>query len=321
MKKLTRTLLAGAGLTGAMAATNRALQNAPLPTNALGGTRRPWNWRGHEVFATEAGEGSLVILVHGIYAGASSYEYRNLFGQLARSHRVVAFDFLGCGLSEKPRLAYSAEPFVEMIVDAVQAMGASSAAVVASSLGAAFAIRAAARVQGRIERLAVICPSGLSGTLDGGPGGPKSALPALIRTPILGETMFNALASKPSLRWFLQHRVYADAASVTTEVVDHYYAVTHQPGARYVPAAFVGGALDCDVARDLPFLGMPVLVLWGERAPAFAPRSQADEFVRLTTDARLVTFAHSGLLPHEEEPGAVAQALEAFLQTRVPEPT
>jgi len=314
-------LLAGAGLTGAMAATNRALQNAPLPTNALGGTRRPWNWRGHEVFATEAGEGSLVILVHGIYAGASSYEYRNLFGQLARSHRVVAFDFLGCGLSDKPRLAYSAEPFVEMIVDAVQAMGASSAAVVASSLGAAFAIRAAARVQGRIERLAVICPSGLSGTLDGGPGGPKSALPALIRTPILGETMFNALASKPSLRWFLQHRVYADAASVTTEVVDHYYAVTHQPGARYVPAAFVGGALDCDVARDLPFLGMPVLVLWGERAPAFAPRSQADEFVRLTTDARLVTFAHSGLLPHEEEPGAVAQALEAFLQTRVPEPT
>jgi len=304
-----------------MAATNRALQNAPLPTNALGGTRRPWNWRGHEVFATEAGEGSLVILVHGIYAGASSYEYRNLFGQLARSHRVVAFDFLGCGLSDKPRLAYSAEPFVEMIVDAVQAMGASSAAVVASSLGAAFAIRAAARVQGRIERLAVICPSGLSGTLDGGPGGPKSALPALIRTPILGETMFNALASKPSLRWFLQHRVYADAASVTTEVVDHYYAVTHQPGARYVPAAFVGGALDCDVARDLPFLGMPVLVLWGERAPAFAPRSQADEFVRLTTDARLVTFAHSGLLPHEEEPGAVAQALEAFLQTRVPEPT
>ena len=25
-------------------------------------------------------------------------------------------------------------------------------------------------------------------------------------------------------------------------MVDHYYAVTHQPGARYVPANFVGGA-------------------------------------------------------------------------------
>ena len=321
MKKLTRTLLAGAGLTGAMAATNRALQNAPLPTNALGGTRRPWNWHGHEIFATEAGEGSLVILVHGISVGASSYEYRNIFARLARRHRVVAFDFLGCGLSDKPRLAYSAEPFVEMIVDAVEAMAAESAAVVASSLGAAFAIRSATRAHGRIERLAVICPSGLSGALAAGPRGPQAALPALIRSPILGETMFNGLASKASIRWFLRHRVYADPARVTTEVVDHYYAVTHQPGARFVPAAFVGGALDCDVARDLPFLTMPVLVLWGERAPAIAPRSHADEFVRLTTDARLVTFANSGLLPHEEEPEAVAGALETFLQPRVPEPT
>lgn len=321
MKKLTRTLLAGAGLTGAMAATNRALQNAPLPTNALGGTRRPWNWRGHEIFATEAGEGSLVILVHGISPGASAYEFRHLFGQLARQHRVVAFDFLGCGLSDKPRLAYSAEPFVEMIVDAVPALGAQSAAVVASWLGGAFAIRAAARAPKRIERLAVICPSGLSGTLDSGPRGPQAVLPSLIRSPILGETMFNALASKASIRWFLRHRVYGDAARVTPEVVDHYYAVMHQPGARFVPAAFVGGALDCDVARDLPFLNMPVLVLWGERAPAIAPRSHADEFVRLTTDAQLVTFANSGLLPHEEEPAAVAEALEAFLHAHVPEPT
>jgi pimeloyl-ACP methyl ester carboxylesterase len=33
----------------------------------------------------------------------------------------------------------------------------------------------------------------------------------------------------------------------------------------------------------------------------------------LTTDAQLVTFANSGLLPHEEEPDAVREALETFL--------
>jgi pimeloyl-ACP methyl ester carboxylesterase len=43
------------------------------------------------------------------------------------------------------------------------------------------------------------------------------------------------------------------------------------------------------------------------------PRSNADEFLRLTGDARLVTFAESGLLPHEEEPDAVDAALTAFL--------
>lgn len=312
MKKLSRTLLAGAGVAGGLAAANRALQNAPLPTNALGGTRRRWTWRGYEIFATEAGEGPLVLLVHGVYAGASSYEFRRLFPLLARRNRVVAFDLLGCGLSDKPKLPYSAELFVEQIVDALDEFGSEPTAVVASSLGAAFAIRAATRAEDRIARLAVICPTGLDGTLDR--ESPRtSGLTALIRAPLVGETFFNALGSKASVGWFLRNRVYGDPALATPEVIEHYYAVNHQPGARYVPAAFVGGGLNCDVARDLPFLTMPLLVMWGEKAPATGPRSQADEFVRLARDARLVTFARSGLLPQEEEPEEVDAALERFL--------
>jgi pimeloyl-ACP methyl ester carboxylesterase len=315
VKRLVRPLLAGAGVTGALAATNRALSNAPLPTNALGGTRRPWTWRGAEIFATEAGHGPPVLLIHGIYAGASSYEYRKLFPLLARRHRVVAFDLIGCGLSDKPRIAYATELFVEQIVDALDAFGGEEpVGLIASSLGAAFAIRAAARASRRVARLAAIAPAGLGGTLDKGPSGRGALMTALFRSPLVGEAAFNALASRASIRWFLEHRVYGDPARVTPEIVDHYYAVTHQPGARYVPAAFVGGALDCDVASDLPFLEIPLQILWGERAPAPAPRENAGEFVRLARDARLVTFAESGLLPHEEEPEAVAAALEPFLE-------
>jgi pimeloyl-ACP methyl ester carboxylesterase len=313
VKNIVRPLLAGAGVTGALAATNRALSNGPLPTNALGGTRRPWSWRGFDVFATEAGSGPLVLLVHGISAGASSYEYRKLAPLLARERRVVAFDLLGCGLSDKPKLPYNADLFVEQIVDALDAFGGEPAAVVASGLGAAFAIRAAARAPGLVERLAVICPAGLGGVLDTGPRGARGTMTSLLRTPILGEALFNALGSKPSIASFLRDKAYADPASVTPEVLDHYYAVTHQPGARYVPAAFFGGALDCDVARDLPFLSVPLHVLWGEKAPALSPRSNADEFLRLARNARLTTFAHSALLPHEEEPELVAEALESFL--------
>ncbi len=313
MKRIVRPLVAGAGVTGAIAAANRALGNAPLPTNALGGTRRAWTWRGYEIFATEAGAGPLVLLVHGVSAGASSYEFRKLFPLLAQTRRAVAFDLLGCGLSDKPKLAYGADLFVEQIAAALDAFGGEPAALVASSLGAAFAIRAAARAHERIERLAVICPAGLAGTLDKGPNGVSSAVTLLLRSPLVGEALFNVLGSKPSIRWFLERHVYGDPAHVTDEIVEHYYAVMHQPGARYVPAAFAGSALDCDVARDLPFLTMPLHVLWGERAPATNPRSNADEFLRLARDARLATFAHSGLLPHEEEPEAVNATLETFL--------
>jgi pimeloyl-ACP methyl ester carboxylesterase len=314
VKKLVRPFLAGAGVTGAIAATNRALGNAPLPTNALGGTRRPWTWRGHEIFATEAGDGPLVVLVHGISVGASSYEFRKLFPLLARRHRAVAFDLLGCGLSDRPNLEYGAETFVEQIAGALETFGgAEPASIVASSLGAAFAIRAATRASDRVARLAAICPAGLGGTRDKGTSGRGAAVTALLRAPLLGEAAFNALASRPSIRWFLEHQVYGDPAHCTRDVVDHYYAVTHQPGARYVPAAFAGGALDCDVARDLPFLEVPLQVLWGEKAPTPNPLANADEFVRLARDARLATFPNSGLLPHEEEPEAVDAALASFL--------
>jgi len=313
VKKFVRPLAAGAGVTGALAAFNRSVGNVPEPVNALGGTERRWNWRGHGVFVTEMGTGSLVVLVHGVYAGASSYEFRKLFPLLAAQHRVVAFDLLGCGLSDRPNLGYSADLFTELVVDALaEAGGTQPVAVVGSSLGAAFAIRAAARSTQRIDGVVAICPTGLGGILDRAPNGAQLALTGTVRTPVLGEALFNGLASRPSIRFFLGN-TYADAASATPEVIDHYYAVAHQPGARYVPAHFVGGSLNCNIARDLPFVDAPILVAWGERASSFSPLANAGEFLKLAQNAKLVTFADSGMLPHEEEPHAMCAAIESFL--------
>jgi pimeloyl-ACP methyl ester carboxylesterase len=314
VKKFVRPLAAGAGLTGAIAAFNRSVSNVAPPANALHGNVRRWDWRGHGVFATEMGSGPLAILVHGVSAGASSYEFRNLFPLLAQRHRVVAFDLLGCGLSDRPNLGYSADLFTEQIVDALTEFGANEpVTLIGSSLGAAFAIRAAARTTGRIGQLVTICPTGLGGVLDRAPTGAQRAVGGTFRSPLLGEALFNGLSSKPSIRWYLGKRTYADAARATPDVVDHYYAVAHQPGARYVPAHFVGGLLNCNIARDLPFVDAPVLIAWGERASEFSPLANAGEFLTLAQHARLVTFPNSGLLPHEEEPAAMSAAIEAFL--------
>jgi pimeloyl-ACP methyl ester carboxylesterase len=313
VKKLIRPLAAGAGVTGAIAALNRGLRGGPPPTNELGGTIRPWQWRGYDIFATEAGTGPLVILVHGIYAGASSYEYRKLFPLLARRHRVVAFDLLGCGRSDRPNIAYSAELFTEQIVDALDTFGTEPTTLVGSSLGGAFAIRAAARANDRVKHLVAICPTGLAGVLDGPAKPAQVAVAATFRSPLIGEAFFNGLASRPSLRWFLEHQSYAFRSSVTPDVIDHYYSVTHQPGARFVPAHFVGGLLNCDVARDLPFVEAPLLIAWGERAPSISPLANAGEFMKLAQHGKLATFPNSALLPHEEEPDALCAAIETFL--------
>ncbi|GAC1545003.1 MAG: alpha/beta fold hydrolase [Candidatus Velthaea sp.] len=316
MKNLLRPFLAGAGVAASVAALNRGLRHGALPTNHLGGTQRRWTWRGYDIFATEAGSGPLVILVHGVYAGASSFEYRKLFPLLARTHRVVAFDLLGCGLSDRPNIAYSAELFVEQIVDAIGEFGTEPTTLVGSSLGGAFCIRATSRATDRVHALITISPTGLGGILDKEATAGQRAVTALIKSPFAGEAFFNAIASRPSLRWFLKNQSYASEASITPEIMDHYDAITHQPGARYVPAAFVGGGLNINVARDLPFVPVPLLVLWGEKAPSVSRVENAHEFIKLAQHPTLVTFKESGLLPHEEEPEAVHAAIEAFVDTR-----
>jgi phosphomannomutase len=315
-RRALRPLGALAGLTGAAALVNRGLrESSGLPHDAIGGVRHRWQWRGYEIFATELGSGPLVLLVHGIYAGASSYEFRKLSPLLAKQHRVVAFDLLGCGLSEMPDLEYSTELFVEQIVDAIGEFSEGPMTLVGSSLGAAFAIRAATRAPDRVAHLVTIAPAGLAGILDTDPNAAQRAVGLLVRSPLAGETLYNGLVSKPSLGWFLRTQSYADAASVTPEVLDHYYAVTHQPGALFVPSYFVSGTLPCNVAPDLPFVEAPILVLWGDRASQTNPVRNAQEYVRLAKDARLVTFPNSGLLPHEEEPEATAAAIEDFVTT------
>ncbi len=318
-KKLLRPLIAGAGVTGAVAAINRRLrESGDVPHNHLGGTRRSWSWRGYDVFVTEAGEGLPVLLVHGIYAGASSYEFRRLFPLLAQRYHVVAIDLLGCGLSDKPNLDYSAELFVEQIVDAVGELCGDETVVVASGLGGAFAIRAATRMSDALLALVAISPTGLCGVLDREFTAFHPAT-AVVRSPLLGEAAFNLLVSRPSIRWFMERLAYADSTAVTADVIDHYYAVGHQPGARYVPAAFIGRALDVDVARDLPFVEVPLLLVWGERASRTNPVANAAEFQKLAKQSTLATFAHSGLLAHEEEAGAVAARIEAFISEHAPD--
>ena len=48
----------------------------------------------------EAGEGDPILLLHGF--PTSSHLYRNILPELAKTHRAIAIDLPGYGLSDKP---------------------------------------------------------------------------------------------------------------------------------------------------------------------------------------------------------------------------
>ena len=306
-----KLLVSGGAVLGAAATYNAlATQHVDPLDNALGGDERWFEWRGYRIAYTVRGSGAPVLLVHGIHAAASAFEWRENVAALARRFTVYTIDLLGFGRSERPSTRYSGRLFTALMDDFVAQVIAAPCAIVASALSAAYAIVLGARDPGRFPALVVIGPTGLirlnvSATTRG------DFARVAVDTPVVGTAMYNALVSRRSLRAFLQS-AYADNALVTDELVEHYYCTSHQPGAKHAPGAFVAGQLNIDVRHALRRLGQPALLVWGEQAE-IAPVEEARGFLALKPDLELAILDPAGDLPHDERPGEFNEVVLEFL--------
>lgn len=307
-----RRVVAGVAIVGGLAAANAVLALRASPVrHDLPGTGRFWVTDAGDLFAKRHGAGSPVLLLHGIHAAASAFEMRKVMPALAVDHEVHALDLLGFGLSDRPAGRYDAALFIDLITRYLTEVVGRPADLIASSLTAAFAIRVAVQRPELVRRLVLICPTGLDRPRGGlSPG--RWLVRRAFAAPVVGESLFNGLVSRSSLRAFLTRQVYYNDSYVTPDVIDAYHATAHQPGARWAPRAFLAGDLDCDVADVWPRVSQPALVVWGRQA-TFTPVRGANAFARANPTARVEIFERSGVLPHDEHAAAFVQLVQAHL--------
>jgi pimeloyl-ACP methyl ester carboxylesterase len=269
-------------------------------------------WRGFRLAYWVAGpeDASPVVLIHGHYPFASAYEMRRPFSYLRERLRVYLLDLLGYGLSARPPLAYTAKLFQQLILDFARQVVGQPVHVVASLSSAAHAVAAAAAEPALFQSLTLICPSGI-GAWDGPPSNRQQMIGVLLRTPILGEALFNALTCRPAIAYLLRNHVYACPTLVTEGMIDLCYTAAHQPGARYAPSAFLSGQLNCDVRQAFTRLELPIQLIWGRQAE-FVPVTLAQSFLQLNRRARLYVLDDAGLAPHEEQAEAFSAHVIEF---------
>jgi pimeloyl-ACP methyl ester carboxylesterase len=296
-----RTILAGTvGGLGLAAVANRTLSSRAKRLHPpLGRATERYRWRGFDVSYTTAGNPNDpdVLLLHGINAAGSSAEFAGVFEGLASDYHVIAPDLPGFGLSDRPPLLYSPSLYMTFITDFARDV-TDEPTVIASSLSGAYVTMAAENEAIDFEKLVLICPT--TSTMPGN----RTWLRSLLRTPLVGEALFNLTVGKRALRHFAKDHAFYDDSSVTDEYVEYRWQLTHQSGARFAPASFISGLLDPDVdlGAALSSLDEPITLVWGretETTPLSAGQALADE-----ADARLVVFDDALLLPHAEHPKA-----------------
>ncbi len=301
-----KTLLAGGAGVAALAAVNAAIQRsaAEPDDSALGGEPRFFPWKHGRIFYKEAGQTNAappIIFIHGIGAGSSSFMWRKNFDDLSKHFHVYALDLLGFGFSDKPAAApYGANLYVELISDFIRDVVRGPANVVASSLGAAYAVQVGDEHPELIQALILNAPAGYA-SLNNRPGMAGAAFYGLLQSPVLGTSFYNVMASERSIREYAQKTLFYDYKRVTDRLVAHLYATSHQPGAQYAIAAFLSGYLNLDMTGAFSRLQQPIVLVWGKQ-DATVPVTKALELLQLNSKVRLEVFDFCRTMPEQEHP-------------------
>ena len=114
---------------------------------------------GHEVSYRMAGEGPVVVLIHGI--AGSSTTWRAVMRALAEHYTVIAPDLLGHGQSAKPRGDYSLGAYASGIRDLLAVLAKERVTLVGHSLGGGVALQFAYQFPDWAQRLVLVASGGL----------------------------------------------------------------------------------------------------------------------------------------------------------------
>jgi pimeloyl-ACP methyl ester carboxylesterase len=314
-KMLRGVLLAGAAV--AVPATINAVIAARSKRfeGSLPGDIAYYDWIFGRVAYYRVGHGDPLLLVHNPNAGGSAWEWRQIFLDLANAYTVYAIDLLGFGLSEKPQMAYSGALFADLVHDFVADVLPGSTYAIGSGLGASYLVNVAVRRPERFRALVLVNPTGTTSTAH-----PlvETANLALLRTPVLGESVYNAMVSWAALARELTTHIYYDPEMATPEVIDSLHAATHQPGSRYAASAFVAGRLDLPLRMPFSLLDRPTMLVWGRDA-FYTPLADAADLLYRHPETRLEIFDECGMLPHDERAGAFVATIRPFLVPPVEE--
>jgi pimeloyl-ACP methyl ester carboxylesterase len=306
-----KTAVIGGAALGAAALYNSASARELGDDDVLGGEPDEFQWRGHRIALTRHGEGKPVLLLHGIYPGASSLEWRHVVPALAQRYSVIAVDLLGFGHSDRPAARYTPGLYQALFGDLLARVVHEPCALVASGLSAAQLVALAGRDPRHIASMALVAPTGVAYMRDPAPSA-SATTRLLLGAPIVGKTVYNRLTSPTKLRRHLEN-VYVDDRMVTPALVQHYVRMARQPGGKHAIAALLSGKLNVDVRAALRRVRQPTQLLWGELARQNSVE-HAHAFRVIKHDLEWSLIQDAGDRPHDERPAEFNAALLSFLE-------
>jgi len=262
----------------------------------------------------EAGEGPLVVLLHGF--PEFSYAWRDQIGPLAAAgFRVVAPDLRGYNLSSRPRgiKNYAADKLADDINNLIHELGADSAMVVGHDWGGTVAWTLAMNHPDVVNRLAIL-DAAHPRKLQKGLFAPRQLLRSwyffFFTLPWLPERIVRGRRFR-----FFRHFLRDARPAFTPEDMDRYVEAWSQPGS-------VSAMLDYyrysvltppwKAWKAIRRITAPTLVIWGKGDRFLGPKLAEPEHNDVPNLVRVVRLSDASHWVHHDEAERVTQLLVDF---------
>ena len=242
-----------------------------------------------------------VLLLHGGGYDSASLSYKESIGPFSQHHRVFAPDWPGYGESDKPKMSYTTEYYVDFLGQLMDALGLEKANLVGISMGGAISLGFSIRWPQRVEKLVLVDSHGLGKEVPG-----RKVSYVMVRLPLLNKLVWAILGrSRRMIRWSLQ-TVFHDPQAVNSSLVDEVFQVAKIPGVgeawRSWQRSEIGwSSLHTNFVDRLHTLTVPTLILHGAE-DRYVPVSWAQRANTLIKDSELHIFQQCGHWLTREKP-------------------
>ncbi len=262
------------------------------------------DFNGHHIFVTTYGDGQPVLVLHGF--PTASYDYARLVPLLQDRYKLILFDFIGYGFSDKPKQhTYSLFEQAD-ITEAVAAhFGLETTCLLTHDMGNSVTLEVLKRGQLIVEKMVMLNGSVLldyyrplitQKLLLNAYIGPIISALRLIRKPVFARQFGKVFAQPPppsEIDAFWELVTYNDGMAIYHKLI------------QYLAERKVHEHIWLDALKAST---MPLTVVWGQLDPVAVPKI-AEAITERRPDCTYIPLDDIGHFPQWEAPQRVANAI------------
>ncbi len=270
-----------------------------------------YSWRFGDIYYTKHGTGSPLLLLHDLTPYSSSYEWNELIKKLSSNHTVYAFDFLGCGRSDKPNLTYTNFLYVQLISDFIKNVIGEKTDVAVSGLASSCVLMACHSDDELFNNIMLINPESIS-KLSRVPGRNGKIIKFLMDLPIIGTAVYNMITRKENIEYLFTEKYLFNPFHFSQKELDIFHESAHlgESGGKYLLSSINGLYLNINIKKALSEINNSIFIAAGKHCDNI--QSIMSEYAEINPAIEIDYIEDSKMLPHMENPSDIYRTMKIF---------